>query len=1287
MAEKRIQNKLSIPKYMRLQNKEKNRIKNIMNFRIFPLLITINFVNLFILRNIHLNSIESKFSKITLKIDNIGIKNIFSSSANPFPDEIYINQVLLTPVNYKYNFTNENNSIELIWNNNTNSSYKLFEGCSEIKEIDLSDFDTSEIENMAYMFSGCTSLVLLNLSNFNTSKVTSMGSMFYRCNKLFSLDLSHFNTSQVFSMRQMFDGCKLLTSLNLSNFNTSKVLSMNLMFNGCSSLKILDVSKFNTSKVTEMNSMFSACSSLISLNLSSFNTSKVTDMSYMFYGYNSPIPLNLSNFITSSVTKMSSMFSGCSFLNSLDLSNFDTSKVKDMNYMFSECVSLQYINLKNFSESSLTSLTDIFKLVPDNVVLCLNENNTNILNQLKQNIKCYTINCSDDWKSNQKKIVNKTDICIDYNDNYIQYLYEFKGKYYDSCFNGTLINNHAIKSCECDKEKCQNCSKEPFVENLCSECKNGFYQIENDNETFIGDYFNCFKNPEGYYLDQNEFIYKKCYSKCETCEIKGDNITHNCLKCNSHYPFEIKKNNFLNCYQNYSYYHNFEKQNNSDSINNIIFPFEYSNLILNESESSIKDINSFLSSEIKEISYEAYTNINLTNDINYEEYSSFLIEAPYTIDKYSEIISDKEITSNSVNPIKNLEFKKMIDKLLDREKNVTQIINYYGILLEKIEEGFTSENFDPSDLDKEEEFIESEKITITLTTTKKQRNYTNNNTTAIDLGQCEILLKQFYNISMNETLYMKKIAVIQEGMKIPKIEYDIYYNLSRKNLQKLNLSICTNNTMNVFLSMLINENLDILNSSSVYYNDLCYKSENDRGLDITLEDRRKKFIENNKTLCQDDCIFSEYDFIHHKVKCSCMIKESSSSFADINIDKTNLFKNSLNSKNFLNFHLLVCYKNLFNRKNIFHNIAFIILSFILLFHIICIFIFYIKDIHIIKNIIEKIISEIKYNNSLKIEVFEYKEDLKENEDYSQIKKERIHQTEGKKKRNLKNQSLDKRQNPANININNNIKIYNYNRNINKLPEQESVRNIINSNLYNQNIIRTENIKNLDENEINILSYDLALQYDKRPYFRYYISLIKSKHNFIYLFNNNDIYNSKIIKFDFFFYGFATYYAINTLFYSDNTIHKVYENKGSYILKDHFQIIIYSSLISIVLNIIMKLLVLSSDMILIYKQNISYNDIQIRGKNLENKLKIKFIVYFSISSILLLFFWYYISMFGAVYINNQYHLLKNVLISFGLSLLYPFVIFLLSGFFRFTSLSGTKKNRKCLYNFGNILQNF
>ena len=66
--------------------------------------------------------------------------------------------------------------------------------------------------------------------------------------------------------------------------------------------------------------------------------------------------------------------------------------------------------------------------------------------------------------------------------------------------------------------------------------------------------------------------------------------------------------------------------------------------------------------------------------------------------------------------------------------------------------------------------------------------------------------------------------------------------------------------------------------------------------------------------------FSEYDYIHHEVKCSFKIKEFSSFFPDMNIDKTNLFKDSSDIKNFLNFQSPARYKFLFNKKNIFQNI-------------------------------------------------------------------------------------------------------------------------------------------------------------------------------------------------------------------------------------------------------------------------------------------------------------------------------------------------------------------------------
>ena len=192
---------------------------------------------------------------------------------------------------------------------------------------------------------------------------------------------------------------------------------------------------------------------------------------------------------------------------------------------------------------------------------------------------------------------------------------------------------------------------------------------------------------------------------------------------------------------------------------------------------------------------------------------------------------------------------------------------------------------------------------------------------------------------------------------------------------------------------------------------------------------------------------------------------------------------------------------------------------------------------------------------------------------------------------------------------------------------------------------------------------------------------------MFSFFGSDDYNSKIIKIDLFFIGFTIYYTVNALFYNDNTMHKIYEDEGSFDFIYQLPKNIYSSLISMVLNMILKLLALSNDRIISFKQSKIRKQVKKKGKDLENKLRIKFILYFTISFLFLLFFWYYLSMFGAIYRNTQLHLLKDTLISFGLSLLYPFVTYLLPGLFRIPALSEPKKNRKLLYKFSKFLQIF
>ena len=177
-------------------------------------------------------------------------------------------------------------------------------------------------------------------------------------------------------------------------------------------------------------------------------------------------------------------------------------------------------------------------------------------------------------------------------------------------------------------------------------------------------------------------------------------------------------------------------------------------------------------------------------------------------------------------------------------------------------------------------------MTITLTTTNNQKNVEKNvNVTSINLGDCERILREKYNISDNETLYMKKIDVFEEGMKIPKIEFDVYYKVNETYLKKLDLSFCSDSKMEISIPVKLTENLDKYNTSSEYYTDICHVATSDSGTDIILKDRKKEFIENNKTLCQENCILSEFDFDIEIVKCLCDIKEASSLFENIKVDK------------------------------------------------------------------------------------------------------------------------------------------------------------------------------------------------------------------------------------------------------------------------------------------------------------------------------------------------------------------------------------------------------------------
>ena len=123
--------------------------------------------------------------------------------------------------------------------------------------------------------------------------------------------------------------------------------------------------------------------------------------------------------------------------------------------------------------------------------------------------------------------------------------------------------------------------------------------------------------------------------------------------------------------------------------------------------------------------------------------------------------------------------------------------------------------------------------------------------------------------------------------------------------------------------------------------------------------------------------------------------------------------------------------------------------------------------------------------------------------------------------------------------------------------------------------------------------------------------------------------------DLFFIGFAIDYIVNALFYNDDTMHKIYQSKGEFDFEAQIPIIVYSYVISSVINIPINFFSLTNDSIINFKQNKSNINIMERAKNLEQKLKTKFILYLVISFIFLSFFWYYISIFCVIYKNLKY----------------------------------------------------
>ena len=920
---------------------------------------------------------------------------------------------------------------------------------------------------------------------------------------------------------------------------------------------------------------------------------------------------------------------------------------------------IYYINYHNFSEvienincnHYLLSMNLIYIDITKEFIFSCNYENEIVISKFNEHFgKIYKNEMEE--KDNQLKfsyVENINSFSIIYSHKYNKYLLTISQEYSNNIFLSKIytLSNKYFPNIDINKDSS---TIIPFIRLLSSDINCRYYYENNCSESI----------PDGYYLLNDSFL-NKCHDDCELCSDGPINNNTNCDKCKNNTKYLQKGNCVSICDKEF-----IVDENNCVPIN--IYDEENNEYIFLEDNQTSQINNTFVPDCPEDFPFLLKDKNECTDNCDISEL--FIQEC---ILNNPDGVLKEEFINNIINAI----FSNELDPLLDKVLN-------------------NSEDF----------FINYENIKYQLTSTFNQINNEYNDISTINLGECENILKNVYNISEDESLLIFKGDFNIEGVLIPLVMYEVYHPKTKK---KLDLNYCEDTQITINLPCSVDENeLFKHDPSNEFYNDIC-SSYTQNGCDITLKDRQNEFINNNYTLCEDGCSFNGYEAKTKKVECNCNIKKQMQNVSEIKIDREKLKKNFINIKRIINLDIMKCFKELFTKEGLLKNISSYILLSIIFIYLLSYNLFILKEQDIIKGKIESIFL---FKNNITTNNKQNKKCKQKKGNKNKTKKKKVNIFKNKKiniiQNNIINQSSvnENNNNPPkkrNDKTNENFECGEYNINMNNSSTKSKIKlrnNISDSkNMNNLVTINNEDNFNLNKNkinkennntntimvytdyELNSMNFNDALIYDKRTYLQYYLSLLRTNHILISAIIHSFDYNSRISKICLFLFSFALYYFINALFFTDNTVHDISEDDGKFNFIYQLPKILYSSIISSIISTIIKLLSSSQKDVIKFK-NSKEIKIEEEKKKLIKILRMKFTWFFNISLAFLILFWYYLSCFCAVYKNTHMHLLKDTLISFGLSLMYPFGIYLIPGIFRIPSL---KKKNLCLYKIDAIAQ--
>ena len=809
----------------------------------------------------YLSNFNSYINEINLVIKGDGNKYLLNSEFTKEPSSVFINGNSSNSCSKSCSLTGDTNNITLKFSELLTSCENMFQNLENLIEVDLSNFDVSQVTSMANMFKSCTNLKSVHLSNSNTYSLVNISYMFFTCSNLEIINFGNINTSSVKDAERLFNECKNLNSIDISNLDFSKVTSMFAMFHYCQKLETINFGNINTSSVANMRSLFNKCFNLKSIDLTKFDTSKVTTFQWMFDHCTSLTSIDISHFNTSNVEIMYGMFSTCSKLEKINFGNINTSSVKDVERVFDQCISLNSIDLSNLDFSKVTSMFAMFHNCSNLEKITFgNINTSSVVNMRSLFNKCSKIEAIDlsnfdtskvttfqwmfEYCSNLKylnlshfdtsKISNIYGMFLGCDSLIYLNLYSFK-------LNNTVNKTNVINNINPNVKYCINDNDTKTLllgNNVISDCSGPCFQKNNKkvdifNNTCIE---SCINN--GFDYEYNTICLEKCPDDSYTlfCD-EGEECNNNAKECFKpeikYYYLDSVLKKFKKCYDNCKYCDgkgNETINNCKECINNYKF---YTNPYTNNTN-CYQICNNYYYFDLS-------NNFTCTNDLKCpNNYNKLIFNKNQCIDecknddiyKYeynnkcykkcpdntfindtnnyiciyklinNENITQKLITTSSdfqiVYECKNEETLNNNCNFLNIE-NETEIMN---IIQENIQSLFDQEE------GKSQVIKGGNDIIYQLTNGKNEKELlqgdflNNQNLTILDLGKCEEKLRVIYNISDNDSLIYLKKDKINVKPSEKNVQYEIF---EPYNYTKLNLSICNEEKVNIYFPLILSE--------------------------------------------------------------------------------------------------------------------------------------------------------------------------------------------------------------------------------------------------------------------------------------------------------------------------------------------------------------------------------------------------------------------------------------------------------------------------------------------------